>query len=287
VEAEQSVLGGLLLDNSAWERIADHISELDFYRYDHRLIYRHINKLIEAAKPADVITVAESLERSAELADAGGIPYIGALAKNTPSAANIRRYAEIVRERSVMRKLVEVGTAIADSAYSPAGRDARQLLDEAESKVFEIAEQGARGQQGFVELQPLLTQVIERIDELYHQDNPSDVTGTPTGFADLDHDPAITFFQTGSQQAGRPSMGKTALALNIAEHVGVETRLPVGVFSMEMGGTQLALRMLGSVGKLDQHRLRTGRLRDEDWPRLTHAVGKLNDAPIHIDETAR
>jgi replicative DNA helicase len=285
VEAEQSVLGGLLLDNSAWERIADHISELDFYRYDHRLIYRHINKLIEAAKPADVITVAESLERSAELADAGGIPYIGALAKNTPSAANIRRYAEIVRERSVMRKLVEVGTAIADSAYSPAGRDARQLLDEAESKVFEIAEQGARGQQGFVELQPLLTQVIERIDELYHQDNPSDVTGTPTGFADLDH------FTSGLQPgdlviiAGRPSMGKTALALNIAEHVGVETRLPVGIFSMEMGGTQLALRMLGSVGKLDQHRLRTGRLRDEDWPRLTHAVGKLNDAPIHVDET--
>jgi replicative DNA helicase len=285
VEAEQSVLGGLLLDNSAWERIADHISELDFYRYDHRLIYRHINKLIEAAKPADVITVAESLERSAELADAGGIPYIGALAKNTPSAANIRRYAEIVRERSVMRKLVEVGTAIADSAYSPAGRDARQLLDEAETKVFEIAEQGARGQQGFVELQPLLTQVIERIDELYHQDNPSDVTGTPTGFTDLDH--MTSGLQPGDLVivAGRPSMGKTALALNIAEHVGVETRLPVGVFSMEMGGTQLALRMLGSVGKLDQHRLRTGRLRDEDWPRLTHAVGKLNDAPIHIDET--
>ena len=285
VEAEQSVLGGLLLDNSAWERIADHISELDFYRYDHRLIYRHINKLIEAAKPADVITVAESLDRSAELADAGGIPYIGALAKNTPSAANIRRYAEIVRERSVMRKLVEVGTAIADSAYSPAGRDARQLLDEAESKVFEIAEQGARGQQGFVELQPLLTQVIERIDELYHQDNPSDVTGTPTGFTDLDH--MTSGLQPGDLViiAGRPSMGKTALALNIAEHVGVETRLPVGVFSMEMGGTQLALRMLGSVGKLDQHRLRTGRLRDEDWPRLTHAVGKLNDAPIHVDET--
>jgi replicative DNA helicase len=285
VEAEQSVLGGLLLDNSAWERIADHVAEFDFYRYDHRLIYRHINKLIEAAKPADVITVAESLERSGEIADAGGIPYIGALAKNTPSAANIRRYAEIVRERSVMRKLVEVGTAIADSAYSPGGRDAGQLLDEAESKVFEIAEQGARGKQGFVELQPLLTQVIERIDELYHQDNPSDVTGTPTGFTDLDH--MTSGLQPGDLViiAGRPSMGKTALALNIAEHVGVETRLPVGVFSMEMGGTQIALRMLGSVGKLDQHRLRTGRLRDEDWPRLTHAVGKLNDAPIHIDET--
>ena len=151
--------------------------------------------------------------------------------------------------------------------------------------MFEIAEAGSRGQQGFVEIQPLLTQVIERIDELYHQDNPSDVTGTPTGFTDLDH--MTSGLQPGDLVivAGRPSMGKTALALNIAEHVGVETRLPVGVFSMEMGGTQLALRMLGSVGKLDQHRLRTGRLRDEDWPRLTHAVGKLNDAPIHIDET--
>ena len=285
VEAEQSVLGGLLLDNSAWDRCADVVSERDFYRHDHRLIYRHINKLVEASKPADVITVSESLELSGEIANVGGLAYLGALAKNTPSAANIRRYAEIVRERSVMRKLVEVGTAIADSAYSPGGRDARQLLDEAESKVFEIAEAGARGQQGFVELQPLLTQVIERIDMLYHQDNPSDVTGTPTGFTDVDS--MTSGLQPGDLVivAGRPSMGKTALALNIAEHVGVETGLPVGVFSMEMGGTQVAMRMLGSVGRLDQHRLRTGRLRDEDWPRLTHAVGKLNDAPIHIDET--
>ena len=285
VEAEQSVLGGLLLDNSAWDRCADVIGEQDFYRHDHRLIYRHINKLVEASKPADVITVVESLELSGEAANVGGLAYLGALAKNTPSAANIRRYAEIVRERSVMRKLVEVGTAIADSAYSPGGRDARQLLDEAESKVFEIAEAGARGQQGFVELQPLLTQVIERIDELYHRDNPSDVTGTPTGFTDLDS--MTSGLQPGDLViiAGRPSMGKTALALNIAEHVGVDNRMPVGVFSMEMGGTQLAMRMLGSVGRLDQHRLRTGRLRDEDWPRLTHAVGKLNDAPIHIDET--
>ena len=285
VEAEQSVLGGLLLDNSAWDRCADLVGERDFYRHDHRLIYRHINKLVEASKPADVITVAESLELSGEIANVGGLAYLGALAKNTPSAANIRRYAEIVRERSVMRKLVEVGTAISDSAYSPGGRDARQLLDEAESKVFEIAEAGARGQQGFVELQPLLTQVIERIDELYHRDNASDVTGTPTGFTDLDS--MTSGLQPGDLViiAGRPSMGKTALALNIAEHVGVDNRMPVGIFSMEMGGTQLAMRMLGSVGRLDQHRLRTGRLRDEDWPRLTHAVGKLNDAPIHIDET--
>ncbi|MES2353453.1 MAG: replicative DNA helicase [Pseudomonadota bacterium] len=285
IEAEQSVLGGLLLDNSAWDRCADLVGERDFYRHDHRVIYRHINKLVEASRPADVITVSESLELAGDLANVGGLAYLGGLAKNTPSAANIRRYAEIVRERSVMRRLAEVGTAIADSAYSPAGREARQLLDEAESKVFEIAEQGSRGEQGFVSLQPLLTQVIERIDELYHRDGGSDVTGTPTGFADLDG--MTSGLQPGDLVivAGRPSMGKTAFSINIAEHVGVEEGLPVGVFSMEMGGTQLAMRMLGSVGRLDQHRLRTGRLQDEDWPRLTHAVGKLNEAPIHIDET--
>jgi len=285
IDAEQSVLGGLLLDNSAWDRCADLISEQDFYHHNHRLIYRHINKLVEASKPADVITVSESLTMADELVNVGGLAYLGGLARNTPSAANIRRYAEIVRERSVMRKLAEVGTSIADSAYNPAGRDARQLLDQAESKVFEIAEQGARGDQGFVHLQPLLTQVIERIDELYHRESTSDVTGTPTGFSDLDR--MTSGLQPGDLVivAGRPSMGKTAFSINIAEHVGVEEGLPVGVFSMEMGGSQLAMRMLGSVGRLDQHRLRTGRLNDEDWPRLTHAVGKLNDAPVHIDET--
>ena len=285
VEAEQSVIGGLLLDNAAWDRCADLLAESDFYRHDHRLIYRHINKMIENNKPADVITVSESLELAGELMNVGGLAYLGALAKNTPSSANIRRYAEIVRERSVMRNLAEVGTAIADSAYTPAGRNARQLLDEAESKVFEIAEQGSRGEKGFVPLQPLLTEVIERIDELYHRDNPSEVTGTPTGFSDLDS--MTSGLQPGDLiiVAGRPSMGKTAFSINIAEHVGVEEGLPVGVFSMEMGGSQLAMRMLGSVGRLDQHRLRTGKLRDEDWPRLTHAVGKLNEAPVHIDET--
>ena len=186
VEAEQSVLGGLLLENSAWDRIGDLISEADFYRADHRLIYRHVSKLIEASKPADVLTVAESLERSAELTNSGGLAYIATLAQNTPSAANIRRYAEIVRERSVMRRLAEVGTEIADSAYNPLGRDASQLLDQAESKVFEIAEQGSRGKQGFIAMPPLLTQVVERIDMLYNRDNPNDVTGVPTGYSDLD-----------------------------------------------------------------------------------------------------
>ena len=286
VEAEQSVLGGLLLENHAWERIADLITEQDFYRHDHRLIYRHITRLLDASKPADVVTVSESLESSKELTTVGGLAYLGALAQNTPSAANIRRYAEIVRDRAILRGLVEVGTSIADSAYSPMGRSASELLDQAEGKIFEIAEAGSRGKQGFMELQPLLTQVVERIDMLFQRDNPSDITGIPTGFTDLDQ--KTSGLQPGDLVivAGRPSMGKTAFSLNIAEHVALESGLPVAVFSMEMSGTQLVMRMMGSVGKLDQHKVRTGRLQDDDWQRLTYAVGKLNDAPLYIDESA-
>ena len=285
IEAEQSVLGGLLLDNTAWDRVGDVLSVDDFYRDDHRRIYRHIAKLIDQARPADVVTVSESIDSSEDKDKTGGLAYLGSLAQSTPSAHNIRRYAEIVRERSVMRALVVVGNEIADSAFNQKGKDVGQLLDEAESKVFDIAEAGSRGRQGFVAIQPLLTQVMERIDTLYHRENPSDITGVPTGFHDLD------MMTSGMQEgdliivAGRPSMGKTALALNIAEHVAVENRLPVAVFSMEMAGTQLAMRMLGSVGRLDQHKLRTARLTDDDWSHLTHAVGKLHDAPMHIDET--
>ncbi|PWB47066.1 MAG: replicative DNA helicase [Nitrosomonadales bacterium] len=285
IEAEQSVLGGLLLDNSAWDRIADVVAESDFYRHDHRLIFRHIFRLLEGGRPADVITVSEALENSAELNNAGGLAYLAALAQNTPSASNIKRYAEIVRDRGVMRKLSEVGTAIADSAYNPLGRNAGQLLDEAEAKVFEIAEANARGKQGFTAIQPLLIQVVERIDELFQRDNPNEVTGIPTGFHDLDQ--KTSGLQPGDLiiVAGRPSMGKTAFSINIGENVALNTGLPVAIFSMEMGGAQLAMRMIGSVGKLDQQKIRTGRLQDEDWLRLTNAVGKLNDAPIHIDES--
>ena len=286
IEAEQSVLGGLMLDNQTWDKIVDIITDDDFYRHDHRLIYHHICKLIEHNKPADVVTVAESLESSAELQTVGGLSYIGAIIQNTPSAANIKRYAEIVRERSIMRNLAQVGVQITESAYNPAGRTATDLLDEAESKVFEIAEEGARGKQGFVDIQPLLKEVVERIEMLYSQDNPSDVTGIASGFHDLDQ--KTSGFQPGDLiiVAGRPSMGKTAFSLNIAEYVALELEKPVAVFSMEMGGAQLAMRMLGSVGRLDQHKVRTGRLDDDDWPKLTHALGKLNDAPIHIDESA-
>ncbi|MGH8785456.1 MAG: replicative DNA helicase [Cupriavidus necator] len=285
IEAEQSVLGGLLLDNAAWDRIADFISEADFYRFDHRMIFQSIARLISATKPADVITVYEMLQVAGKAEEVGGLAYLNSLAQNTPSAANIRRYAEIVRERSVLRKLVTAADDIASAAFAPKGREVRELLDEAESKVFAIAEEGSRGQKGFQEIQPLLTQVVERIDELYHRDSTTDVTGVPTGFIDLDK--MTSGMQPGDLVivAGRPSMGKTAFSLNIGEHVAVEQGLPVAVFSMEMAGTQLAMRMLGSVGRLDQHRLRTGRLLDEDWPRLTHAIQRMNDTQLFIDET--
>ena len=286
VEAEQSVLGGLLLENEALDKVADLLSPEDFYRHDHRVIYEHISRLIEHSKPADIVTVAEALENNAKLAGVGGIAYLGALAQNTPSAANIRRYAEIVRERSVMRMLVEVGSNIADSAFSPQGKSAAQLLDEAEARIFEIAEGGQRSSQGFVDIKVLLPQVADRIDQLFQRDNASDVTGIATGFADLDS--MTSGLQPGDLVivAGRPSMGKTAFSINMAENVALDTKLPVAIFSMEMGATQLAMRMIGSVGRLDQHRMRTGRLEDEDWVRLTTALGKLNDAPIFIDESA-
>ncbi|WP_432720576.1 replicative DNA helicase [Jeongeupia wiesaeckerbachi] len=285
IEAEQSVLGGLMLDNTAFDKIADVINENDFYREDHKKIWQHIVKLIEHNRPADVITVAESLDNSNDLAYVGGLAYLGSLASNTPSAANIRRYGEIVRERSVMRQLAGVGAEIAESAYNPNGRESADLLDEAESRVFQIAEQSAKGQKGFISMPPILKEIVERIDHLYQQDNPSEVTGIATGFIDLDK--MTSGLQKGDLVivAGRPSMGKTAFSVNIAEYVGAELKLPVAIFSLEMGAAQLGMRMVGSIGKIDMHKLKTGRFEDEDWLRLTHAVNKLSEAPIYIEET--
>src|SRR5690606_31247433 len=227
----------------------------------------------------------ESLSVAGKQEEVGGLAYLNALAHNTPSAANIRRYAEIVRERSMLRKLVTVADDISSAAFNPQGKEARQILDEAETRVFQIAQEGARGSQGFLDIQPLLSQVVERIDELYHREGDSEVTGVPTGFADLDK--MTSGLQAGDLVivAGRPSMGKTSFSMNIGEFVAIEQGLPVAVFSMEMGAVQLAMRMLGSVGMLDQHRMRTGKLVADDWPRLTHAVHQDHEAEIYIDQT--
>jgi replicative DNA helicase len=285
IEAEQSILGGLLLDNEAADRIGDLVSEDDFYSDAHRVIYRHVLGLAADGKPVDVVTLSEALGQVQKLDYVGGLAYLGALVANVPSAANIRHYAQIVRERSILRQLAATAGEIADSAFNPLGRNARMVLDEAEAKVLHIAEQGSRGQRTFQPLKDLLVSAVDRIETLYNRDNPSDVTGVATGFADLDRETAG--LQPGDLVivAGRPSMGKTALALNIGEHVAIDLKLPVVVFSMEMGASQLAMRMIGSVGRLDQHKLRTGRLAPDDWERLSTALGRLSEAPMLIDET--
>ncbi|CAK0771146.1 replicative DNA helicase [Gammaproteobacteria bacterium] len=282
-EAEQSVLGGLMLDNAAWDQVADLLVEDDFYRRDHRLIFRSIASLADKGNPFDVVTLSEWLEARGELSNAGGLAYLATLARDTPSAANIVAYANIVRERSVMRSLIRVGTDISGSAYNPEGRDSVQLLDFAEQRVFEIAERGARTRRGFQSIRDLSLKVIDRIDILYNQENP--ITGIPTGYYDLDE------MTSGLQPsdlviiAGRPSMGKTSFAMNIAEHAAIKERKSVAVFSMEMPGEQLAMRLISSLGRIDQHRLRTGKLLDDDWPRLTSAIGLLGDIAMFIDDT--
>jgi replicative DNA helicase len=285
VEAEASVLGGLLLDNSAWDRIGDLVRPSDFYRADHRLIFECISKLIDGGKPADVVTVYEALQSLGKADEVGGIGYLNTLASETPSASNIRRYAEIVRDRSILRHLVSVSDEIATQALNPAGKETRQVLDEAESRIFQIGEAGARTTGGFQEFHSVLARVVEKVDDLYHNPNPSDVTGVPSGFVDLDQKTAGMHAGDLLIIAGRPSMGKTSLALNVAEYVAITEKLPVAVFSMEMGAEQLAMRVLCSVGKLDAQRVRTGRLTEDDWNRLTQAMGRMKEAQIHIDET--
>jgi replicative DNA helicase len=264
VEAESSVLGGLLLDNQAWDRVGDLLVDGDFYRYEHKLIYAAIGALINASRPADVITVFEHLQSLGKAEEMGGLPYLNSLAQYVPSAANIRRYGEIVRERSVLRKLVSASDEIATQAFNPQGKPVDRILDEADMKT-------------------LVVQLMDRVQEM--ADNPNDITGVPTGFYDFDR-------MTSGMQAGdliilaaRPSMGKTSLAINIAEHVALNEGLPVAVFSLEMGAAQLAVRIVGSIGRIDQGHLRTGKLTDDEWPRLTEAIEKLRNIQLHIDET--
>jgi replicative DNA helicase len=284
IEAESSVLGGLLLDNAAWDRVGDVLTVGDFYRHEHRLIFAAVSTLVNAYKPADVITVFEHLQSQGRAEDIGGLAYLNSLAQYVPSASNIRRYAEIVRERSILRRLANTGNEIATQALNPQGRAVATILDEAEQKIFHIGEEGARTKQGFQAMDTLVVGLLDRVQEM--ADHPNDVTGVPTGFYDLDR--LTSGFQAGDLivLAARPSMGKTALAINIAEHVALHEALPVAVFSMEMGAAQLAVRIVGSIGRIDQGHLRTGRLTEAEWPRLTEAVEKLRNISLHIDETA-
>ncbi|MDD2739618.1 MAG: replicative DNA helicase [Methylomonas lenta] len=283
IQAEQSVLGGLMLDNQTWDSVADKVVETDFYRRDHQLIFRSIAQLAEKQDPFDVVTLSEVLESTGQLQDVGGLAYLGMLANDTPSAANIVAYANIVRDRSVLRQLIHVGTEISDSAFSTEGRETADLLENAERKVFEIAEQRQRGQGGFSSIKSLLAQAVDKIETLYELDG--DITGASTGFTDLDEktsglQPADLIIV-----AGRPSMGKTTIAMNMAENVALKSGMPVAVFSMEMPGESLAMRMMSSLGRIDQHKVRTGKLDDDDWPRLTSAINLLAETKLFIDDT--
>ena len=283
VEAEQSLLGGLLIDNSAWDRLGGVLTDKDFYRPEHALIYKVIQRLVGDNHPADVITVHDAV-KSEQGGDLVGIDYLNSLAQSTPSAANIKGYADIVRDRSILRRLIEVSDNIVNSAFVPEGRSVRTLLDEAESRILQIGEEGSR-KADYLEIEPLLKTVVARIDELYNRQGGSDITGIATGFIDLDKQ--TSGLQKGDLViiAGRPSMGKTAMALNIAENVALAEGLPVVIFSMEMSGEQLAARLLGSVGRVDQSRMRTGKLQDDEWPRVTDAIARLSNTQILIDET--
>ncbi|MFZ9425535.1 MAG: replicative DNA helicase, partial [Limnohabitans sp.] len=283
LEAESSVLGGLLLDNSAWDRVGDLVTDSDFYRYEHRLVFAAVAALINSSRPADVITVFEHLQSLGKADEVGGLAYLNSLAQYVPSASNIRRYGEIVRERAILRKLVTASDEIATTAFSPKGRPVAQILDEAEQKIFHIGEEGSRMKQGFQSMNSLVVQLLDRVEEM--SQNPNDITGVPTGFHDFDR--MTSGMQPGDLivLAARPSMGKTALAINIAENVAVQEGLPVAVFSMEMGASQLAVRIVGSIGRIDQGHLRTGKLSDDEWPRLTEAIEKLRNVSLHIDET--
>lgn len=284
VESERAVLGALLLDNSAWEQIGDRLVAEDFYRPDHQLIFRTLSEHAERMAPFDVITVSESLKRSGSLDEAGGIEYLMSLARETPSATNIRAYADIVSERAMLRALIMAAGAIAGAAYATDGRQIGAIVDEAERRVFEVAERGSRRRGGFRPIKALLRETVDRLDELGKSN--SHVTGLPSGITDFDE--CTAGLQAGDLIiiAGRPSMGKTSFAMNIAEFVAISEKKPTAVFSMEMPSVQLAMRMISSLGRIDQGRLRTGRIDEVEWPRVTSTIGLMGDAPLYVDDSA-
>jgi replicative DNA helicase len=283
VEAEQAVLGGLLLDNRAWESVAEMLTEEDFYRRDHQLIFRALSTLIESEGPADAVTLAEHLDAQGLGDQTGGLAYLGRLTQETPSASNISAYAAIVRERSVLRQLISVGGEIAGCAYHTEGRSSADLIDQAEQLVFRIAERGRRSVLGLRPLKEFISETVDRLDTLHR--SQEQITGLPTGFGKMDE--MTSGLQAGDLViiAGRPSMGKTSFAINIAEHAALHAGVNAAVFSMEMSAESLAFRLISALGRVNHGRLRNGSFADEDWPRITLAIEQMAKAPIFIDET--
>ena len=283
VEAEQAVLGGVFLDKEAWDKVAERVREEDFYRRDHRIIFRAISQLSNEGQPYDIVTVAEWLENHQLLDESGGMRNLAALAENTPSASNISAYADIVRKRSILRQLVSATSDINDTVFNPQGQSSEQILEFAEQTVFEIAEQETRGRKSYQNISAYTDVVMERIQTLAESDSP--ITGIRTGYHDLD---SLT---AGFQRAdliiiaGRPGMGKTALAVNIAETAAIKDKHSVAIFSMEMPAEQLTMRMMSSFANIDQHKVRTGKLDGDDWIRFTSTVGMLQETKMFIDDT--
>ena len=283
IEAEQSVLGGLMLDNQALDRVVDKLTADDFYNAGHRHIYSAICSLSNESKPFDPLTVAGLLENRGELDDIGGLVYLAELASSVPSVANIRAYAGIINERSILRKLINTGQKIADSAYNPEGKDSQTILDEAERLVFNIAEERPNSG-GPVGVREILENTVKKIDEMFNAGNA--ITGTTTGFKDLDE------MTSGLQPsdmvivAARPSMGKTTFAMNLVENALLNSDKGVMVFSLEMPAEQLMMRMLSSLGRINQSKVRSGQLEEEDWPKLLSAVERIKDKKLFIDDTA-
>ena len=283
IEAEQSVLGAMMLDQRVVEEVSSELEARDFYRSDHRQIYQEIARLDAAGEAVDVVTVSESLSNRNELEKIGGLAYLGTLAKNTPNTSNVKSYAKIIRERAILRRLIESSNDIIAKAYQPEGKTPEEVLDFAETSIFEIAKNNNQAKAGFKKINVLLNQALTKIEELF--ETKETVTGVPTGFVDLDQ--KTSGLQGGDLVvvAGRPSMGKTSFSMNLVEYAAINQNLPVAVFSMEMPGSQLATRMLASLSRVNSTKLRTGNLDANDWPKLTSAMGLLADKHIYIDDT--
>lgn len=287
IEAEQSVLGGLMLDNQAWDAIAGDIITDDFYHRGHRLIFAAMSRLTERNQPIDLVTVSENLEAAGELHDVGGFAYLGEIAKNTPSAANIRAYAQIVRERAVLRELIGASNEIAEMCYDTQNRTSADILDLAESKVFKIAEQRTDANEGPQAISPILERTVQRIEELSTSKNANGVTGRSTGFSDLDRMTAGLQPSDLIIVAARPSMGKTTFAMNLCENVAMREDKPVLVFSLEMPSEQIMMRMMASLSHVDQTRIRNGQLKDEDWSRVASTISILKEKNnIYVDDSS-
>ena len=286
IEAEQSVLGGLMLDNQAFDRVAELVVSQDFYTRTHKLIFEAMEKLVEQSQPIDLITISESLEKNDQLTTVGGFAYLAEIAKNTPSAANIDAYAAIVRERAVVREMISVANEIAEAGFNPEGRDSHDLLDLAESKVFKIAEQRSKSTEGPQSIHSILEKTVDKIEELYQ--SPQDgVTGVSSGYHDLDQMTAGLQPSDLIIVAARPSMGKTTFAMNLAEHAAMTQDKPVLIYSLEMPSEQIMMRMLASLGRINQTKVRTGQLDDEDWARLSSTMGLLMEkGKMFIDDAS-